>query len=233
MDELAQYFADFATTLLAVRTVDATRAVIVLAAVEAIDGCDHASLSHQQAGRLLNASSSDHLGPILDRIQTEIGEGPCLYAIDSHRAYESKDFSSELRFPAYATRAVEETGVQSTIATPLVDGGRVVGALNLFSDRPGSFDAADVEQSALLAIFVAHATPAMLAALERESLADALQSRDLIGQAKGMLMARSNLDEAAAFDVLRRASQRLNIKLRDVAKRLTEGQPLSKPPEDG
>ena len=83
MDEtdLVRYFADLATRLLAARTVEATMQSIVDAAVEVIEPCDHASISHMRGRSLVSASSSDEIGLVLDGIQTGADEGPCLDAI--------------------------------------------------------------------------------------------------------------------------------------------------------
>ncbi len=93
-----------------------------------------------------------------------------------------------------------------------------MGALNLYSTKPGAFDDTDI---ALGSVFAAHAAVALSTALHDEQMEEALQSRDVIGQAKGILMAREGITADAAFDTLRRASQRLNVKLRDVADQVT------------
>ncbi len=95
-----------------------------------------------------------------------------------------------------------------------------MGALNLYSTSPDAFDEADV---ALASVFAAHAAVAMSAARREENLERKADSRDLIGRAKGILMARSNLDDEQAFQLLRRASQRLNVKLIKVAEQVVEG----------
>jgi GAF domain-containing protein len=216
-----QYFAELARRLIAIEGVEDTMTAIVQAAVE-VTGCDHASLSYLRGKRLVSASSNDRIGPVLDAIQTETQEGPCLDAIRYGGVVVVDDLRSDVRFSTYGPKAEAATGVLSSMATELNDGRRTIGALNLFSEESGWF-AGELQQEALVAILAAHATPALAAALYRENMEVALRSRDLIGQAKGMLMARSGIAEDDAFALLVEASQRTNVKLVDVARRLVEG----------
>lgn len=225
---LTAYFAELAGRLFTVESTEETMAVIVRAAVEVVDACDHASLSYMRGKSLISASSSDTVGISADGIQTGAQEGPCLDAIRLGEVIVSADTASDPRWPAYGPRARESAGVVSSLAYPLRDKDRVVGALNLFADEEGAFSG-EKEQEALVAILAAHATPALVSAVFRENMETALRNRDVIGQAKGMLMARSRLDEAQAFEILVRASQRMNVKLAEVARRLVEGS-LDQPP---
>ena len=125
----------------------------------------------------------------------------------------------EERWPKFATRAHEETGVRSILSLGLFVEGATMGALNLYSTKPDAFDDTDVARGS---VFAAHAAVAMSARRREENLERKAESRDLIGRAKGILMARSNLDDEQAFQ-LRRASQRLNVKLIKVAGQVVEG----------
>jgi len=223
--ELVQYFADLARRLMAEDTVTGTMDLIVHTAVDLIDGCDHCSISRMRGGSLISASSSDDVGRILDGIQTGAEEGPCLDAIRTGEAQASVDLGDDERWPTYGPHAVESVGVRSSLALPLHDGRRTIGALNLFGEEVGAFhdDGGEVADEAVASVLAAHATPALVAALDREDLRAALESRDVIGQAKGMLIARARVDEDEAFDLLRRASQRMNTKLAEVARRVVAG----------
>ncbi|WP_142063664.1 ANTAR domain-containing protein [Pseudonocardia kunmingensis] len=97
------------------------------------------------------------------------------------------------------------------------DGGRELGALNLYSDRVDAFDDESEHVGLLLA---SHAAVAMAGAQQQENLRAAIATRDLIGQAKGILMERYKVSEDQAFAILVRASQNANRKLRDVAEQL-------------
>lgn len=225
---MAEYFAELARRLLTVESVEATMEAIVTAAVDVVDECGHASLSHTRGKSLLSRSSNDDIGIILDGIQTGAQEGPCLDAIRHGEVIVAPDLRIHDRWPAYAPRAVESTGVISSMAYPLHEGPRIVGALNLFSDQAHGFTG-ETEQEAVVAILAAHATPALVAALRREDFAAALRSRDIIGQAKGLLMARSSIDAETAFDMLVRASQRTNRKLAEVAESIVTASPSDGP----
>lgn len=219
---LIRYFADLARRLMTEESVDATMRVIVDAAVEVIDGCHHASISHIRGRSLISASSNDAIGHILDGIQTGADEGPCLDAIRTGEVMVADDLAVDERWPVYGPRAVESVGVISSMGQPLHDGRRVVGALNLFSEDRGTFSG-HVDDDAAAAILAAHATPALVAALHRENMVAALESRDIIGQAKGMLRARAGIDGQEAFELLVKASQRMQLKLAEVARQLVDG----------
>ena len=134
------------------------------------------------------------------------------------------------RWPALAARPTD-SGVASVVSYRLTPSnpdpaGSLAGSLNAYSGTPDAFDAEAQEIGLILA---AHASVAAGAMRERETLEelrrhlhDALSSRDVIGQAKGILMERLRITPEEAFDALRRSSQRLNVKLREVAARLAE-----------
>jgi GAF domain-containing protein len=216
--ELVEYFADLARQLTAISGVEETMGVIVSAAAELL-GCDHVSLSYLHGTELRSASSNDDVGPLLDALQTELQEGPCLDVIRAGGIVVTDDLASDGRWPRYGPRASAVAGVVSSMGTELHDGRRTVGALNLFSSSQAHFGPED-GRDALVAVLSAHATPALAAALERQAAAAALATRDLIGQAKGILMARSGVDANEAFRLLVRASQRTNVKVAEIARDL-------------
>lgn len=222
-DETARYFAAFARSLQAADTATDVLTLIVTTSVEAVPACDHASLSHTRGRVLVSESSNDDIGPLIDRIQTETQEGPCLDAIRTGESMASDDLAADPRWPAYGRRTASETPVRSSVAVPLRDRRGIIGALNLFSDRIGGFGTEDDDTIGLVAVLAAHASPALASALYRDDMQRALEHRDVIGQAKGILMARSAIDADAAFQILVRASQRLNVKLSEVAQRLVAG----------
>jgi len=104
--------------------------------------------------------------------------------------------------------------VESILSFRLFAEEDTMGSLNLYSTKPAAFGD---EARELGAVFAAHAAVALSGARKEEQLHEALQSRDVIGQAKGLLMARQNVTSDEAFDMLRKASQRLNVKLTAIA----------------
>ena len=94
-----------------------------------------------------------------------------------------------------------------------------MGALNLYATALDAFDESDV---ALGSVFAVHASVAMAAARRQDNLEQKAENRDVIGRAKGILMARSGVSDEEAFAMLKAASQRMNVKLRDIAKGIAE-----------
>ncbi|WP_326837461.1 GAF and ANTAR domain-containing protein [Amycolatopsis rhabdoformis] len=151
----------------------------------------------------------------LDRLQSELGEGPCLSAIRDESTVRVPDFAKpDQPWPLFATAATER-GVRSLLAMRLFVHHEILGALNLYARRPDSFTA----DSEILADLVAqHAAVALAGANRAHHLNVALASRDILGQAKGILMQRDNLTSLQAFATLVRASQDTNMKVLDVAR---------------
>ena len=228
-DPSAEVFADMARSLLAQDDVQHTLQKIVDLAVETLDGCDHAGITFLRGKEFSTPAASSDVPPTVDAIQYETGEGPCLDAIREHEVFRSGDLGSENRWPKFASRAQRETGITSVLCFRLFVNGDTLGALNLYSK---STDAFDEEASTVGSVFAAHAAVALSTAIHDEQLEQALDSRDVIGQAKGILMAREGVGPDEAFDMLRRASQRVNVKLRDVAAQVARGAqaPQSAPP---
>lgn len=226
----AEVFAEVARSLLAQDDVQHTLQKIVDLAVETIDGCDHAGITFIKAKEVSTPAASSDVPPMVDAIQYEVGEGPCLEAIKEHEVFRTGDLGRETRWPSFSSRAQRETGVTSMICLRLFVDGDTLGALNLYSKATDAFD----DQAAVVgSVFAAHAAVALFSALHDEQMEEALQSRDVIGQAKGVLMAREGVGPDEAFDMLRRASQRVNVKLRDVARQIADSTARSAPPAGG
>ncbi len=207
-------FGEVARLLAGHESLQVTLDTIVSLAVEHLDHCEFAGMSIVEGRKITSPSSTNDVPRIVDAIQTEVDEGPCLDAIKEHEVFQTGDLASEDRWPRFATRAHEETGICSILSIRLFVEEDTLGALNLYSSACDAFDDTDV---AFATVFAAHAAVAMAATRREENLERKVETRDLIGQAKGILMARSGIDEDEAFDLLRRASQRQNVKLVAVA----------------
>lgn len=215
----ADDFAEMARALLAEEDVQDTLQKICDLAVETIDGCDHAGISFLKGRKVDTPAASDDVPRRVDAIQYEVNEGPCLDAIRDNEVFETGDLGREHRWPHFASRAQAETGITSMLAFRLFVEGDTLGALNLYSKAADAFSG---ESRTVGLVFAAHAAVALSSAIHEEQMEEALLSRDLIGQAKGILMAREGITAEEAFDMLRRASQRLNVKLRDIASGIVE-----------
>lgn len=190
---------------------------LCMAALHLVDGCDHASLMLERNGQLRTAGASDAVARRIDELEREIREGPCVDAIFDEAAQLDQDLATECTWPRLGERIVAETPVRSMAGFRLLVDNRKVGALNLFSDRPHGLTEASVDQAALL---VAFASVAMIAASRKEqaqTLREGLESNRQIGKAIGLMMAFHKVTDEQAFDLLRKASQDMNLKLSDVA----------------
>jgi GAF domain-containing protein len=192
---------------------------VVHGAIEMIPGAEEGSISVVLGRRAVNSQApSGDLPDQIDAVQTELGEGPCLRAVYEHKTVRVPDLSTEQRWPEFATRAYD-LGAGSMLSFQLHVEGDNLGALNLYGRTPHAFDA---ESEDIGLLFASHAAVAFADVREQEGLLRALESRDAIGQAKGILMERHKITALQAFDLLVRASQQVNRKLWDVADELVE-----------
>ena len=223
-EALQSGLAGLAGMLLTEQNAATVLANVTSLAAASLPGCDAASISLMRNGRPTTPVCSAEIAKDVDNSQYETGEGPCLQAAETDTVVRVDSFLTEDRWPAFAKRAVDQ-GVMSSLSVPLSTAGEVVGALNLYSRRPSNFEGA--EKNATMFAHQASITLANADALQRaqdlaEQLAVALENRDVIGQAKGIIMGAEGVSSGEAFDVLRRASQRSNRKLHDIAQDIVE-----------
>ncbi|WP_267276087.1 GAF and ANTAR domain-containing protein [Arthrobacter sp. CDRTa11] len=166
------------------------------------------------------AASSDARAQSLDETQNGFGDGPCLTALRQESSVLVPELLGETRWPDY-TRAAVQQGIRSILAVPLELAGEAEGVVNLYSGQPGGFLEEDVRTAAN---FVANASRSLRLALRmarlrdvRDDLMAAVQSRTAIDMAVGAIMAQNHCSQAEAFQILNRASNTRNVKLRDIA----------------
>ena len=217
--QLANTFAQVARTLLAELDLDTILRKIVAVAVSEIDACESAGIELIEKRVIRPVAASSKMARRISEVQNEVGEGPCLSAIEEHETFRTDDLERDERWPAFAARARTDTDVRSILGFRLFAEEDTMGALNLYSSRANAFDGQALATGSILA---AHAAIAMSWAREREYMQAAIESRDVIGQAKGLLMARRNITGDAAFELLREASQRLNVKVHRVAEQVID-----------
>jgi GAF domain-containing protein len=214
---LAQRMADLARTMATPSKVDDVLAEVTAAALELLPGADTAGvLMLAKNGKFESLAGTSDLIYELDRLQEHHGTGPCIDAAVNDLIVRTDDFKTEPRWHDYS-RAVYELGVRSSLSFKLYTGDRTAGALNVFSLQPHAFTA---ESEATGSVLAAHAATAIIASREGEQLQSALLSRDVIGQAKGILMERLNVDAIRSFQILRQLSQEMNLRLTEVARRV-------------
>lgn len=187
------------------------------AALDLVDGCDHASVMLQKGEQVTTAAASDQIARHIDELEREIGEGPCVDAIHEEAAQLETDLARGCSWPRLGERIVEETPVRSMAGFRLLVDNRKVGALNLFSDRPHGLTEASVDQAALLAAFASVALMAASRHEQAQTLRVGLDSNRQIGKAIGLMMAFHKVTDDQAFELLRKASQDLNVKISEIA----------------
>jgi GAF domain-containing protein len=216
---LAERLGLVARSLWAESGLEETLRGIVGAALRMVPGARFAGLSTiERRRRIVTRSATDDRVYAIDLAQYESGEGPCLDAVREQRTVRLSDMATETRWPMF-TRAAQELGIASMLSIQLYMREGNLGALNLYSPMPHAFDDESEQVGLLLAT---HAAVAMAGARTEQELDLALAARDLIGQAKGILMERHKLSAAEAFRMLVRASQQTNRKLAEVARDLAE-----------
>ena len=199
--------------------VDGTLRAITAAAVQTVPGADECGISYVVArSRVEPRAWTSDLPRGLDLLQNQLGQGPCLDAVWEQEVVGVEDLTDEDRWPDFASRAAD-LGVGSMLCFQLFVEGERLGALNLYSRSVGAFDS---ESQDIGLVFASHAAIALAGAEHEQNLRAALTSRDVIGQAKGILMERYKLTADQAFGVLARASQELNRKLGDIARELSD-----------
>lgn len=181
-------------------------------------GAQHAGVTlATSGGDVQTLSSTDSYPATLDDIQRRNREGPCLLAAWKHHVIRVDDLSCEARWPAFCREAVATTPVRSILAFELFTGDGTTGALNFYSHSANAFDDDAVELGLALAT---HAALALHMVRRDAQFRSALASRDVIGQAKGMLMERFDIDAVQAFELLKRLSQTTNTALAEIAEQV-------------
>ena len=185
-----------------------------------IDGCDAVGVTVVMEDRPRTAAYTTAGTLEIDAVQYAVGDGPCLDAFRNGRENLVDFTGGEERWPAFM-EGCHPGAVQSLLALPLVSEGRRYGALNLYGNEPHAFDHTELQLARLAAGRAADAlAAAVMLAGAREiagQMEQAMASRAVIEQAKGVLMGRHQIDETVAFELLRRQSQEQNLKLRSLA----------------
>lgn len=228
---LARQFDELARSLLGAGDVAGVLTDVVRVTAEVVPDAELVSMTLRAAdGELHTPVRTDPVGDELDELQNRFREGPCFDAArEPALGYtHSPDLSATSRWPRFGPEAAAR-GYLSVLSTPLLAGitpPRLSGALNIYARVRGRLgDEASLDRALLLAthasLAVANTEAVRLADLRETQLRRALDTRDVIGQAKGILMRSRGIGADEAFDLLRRTSQDLNVKLATLAETLT------------
>ncbi|WP_018160421.1 GAF and ANTAR domain-containing protein [Smaragdicoccus niigatensis] len=200
---------------------DITSALCV-AATMLIPGCDHASLMMRESGRYFTAAASDDVALTVDQFERQLEQGPCVDAIEDESVQLENDLSAPSQWPELSKAVLASTPVRSAMAFRIRTDSAKTGALNLFADRVNAFDSAAMDQAVIVAAFASILVSARTHKEKSDSLLGGLTHSREIGKAIGLLMSIHGIDDEQAFELLKSASQRTNIKLAEVARRVVD-----------
>ena len=214
-------FRSLSRVALADRSLPEVLGEVTALAARQVPGAESTSITLVRGDEPFTVAHFGEMALAADELQYERGSGPC---IDSGRGgvvLRIDDIRTEGRWPDYVAR-VGATGVRSSLSVPLPYQGDTIGALNIYSGRPAAFAspdslAAGLEVAEAIAVAVANADAHAQLGDDARNMRLAMESRAVIEQAKGVLMAQQGVDAEQAFEFLREASQRSNRKLRDIA----------------
>jgi len=216
-----ELWRDLSRVVLVDRTLEQVLDEITAIASRGIPGAEATSTTLIRGERPFTAAYTGEMALAADELQYEHGYGPCMDAGRGNVVLRVDDMRTETRWPHYVERVLE-TGVRSSLSVPLPYQGASIGALNVYSTEPQSFASPESLEAGLqvaeaVAVAVVNADAHAQVRDEARNMRLAMDSRAVIEQAKGVLMAQRHVDAEQAFDILREASQRYNRKLRDIA----------------
>lgn len=189
---------------------------IIITARDNVEQATGASITVRHAdGTLETVAATDDDVRALDALQYELGEGPCYEAVTDGHVSVSSQLGADPRWPRFGPQAVQR-GFRSQMGVRMSHRRGAVTAMNLYAETAGAFTAGDE----MLAIFAHHAGVVLDRADQLESMGRALDSREEIGRAVGVVMERYQLSEGRAFEYLVRVSNHSNTKVRAVAAQL-------------
>ena len=234
--ELTLVLAQMGAVVLAAETIDTTIELVTTLAAETIPNTSGAGVTLVDARGKRSLAASDPLVERADALQYQFDSGPCLTAWRDQVTVRIDDTGEETRWPQW-TAAVAELDLRAMLSVPLVTSGTAIGAIKVYSGQPTAYNPRAehvLELFARQAAILLSNTQALADARRLSAqLTEALSNRDVIGQAKGVLIAQGAADDQAAFAMLVTASQRSNTKLNEVARGVIASAISRNPPRSG
>jgi GAF domain-containing protein len=233
-ETLGALHQELAGVVLVDRDLSAVLTEIVQISRRAIPGAGATSITLIRGDRGFTAAYDGQIAMDADELQYARGYGPCLDAGRSGEVFVVTDMRTEERWPDYVAHVRATTPVLSSLSVPLPYQGSSIGALNNYSTQPGAFASpeslrAGTDVAEVIAVAVANADAHAQLFDQAMNMRVAMESRAVIEQAKGVLMAQRHVDADQAFEILRDASQRYNRKLRDIAFGIVEAASTDRP----
>jgi transcriptional regulator with GAF, ATPase, and Fis domain len=218
-------FIPLASIVVSEGTFDSTLQHVVDVACASVGGCSMAGITLLDRAGPTTAAASSEIALEVDATQYSEGSGPSLDAYRRQVVNRIESTDTDQRWPEFS-RAAAANGVHSTLSFPLIVGGDGLGALNLYSDVESGFDEIAERTGAVFAnhasVTLANARAYWVTEDLRRNLEVALETRSVIDQAMGILMAREGCNADEAFEVLKKASQRTNRKLHQIAQEIVD-----------
>jgi hypothetical protein len=194
---------------------------LIAGAAESVPGAQYAGITVTERRRGIETAAATHRYPVmLDEIQSRYQQGPCLTAAALQERVRIDDLVRDDRWPLYRGAASRQTPIRSILSFGMFREGVSSAALNFYAESPNVFDDESVD---LGLIFATHAALVWNMMRRDQQFRVALVSRDVIGQAKGRLMERFDIDAAEAFERLKQMSQDGNTPIAQVAQHVTRG----------
>ncbi|OBJ11058.1 GAF and ANTAR domain-containing protein [Mycobacterium sp. 1465703.0] len=190
------------------------------AAARWVPGAQEAGITVTSRQNEVSTPSVTHdCARLLDEFQQRHLEGPCVHAAWTRKVVIVDDLDTDSRWPKYQADALAHTPIRSVLSLPMFTDELSMGALNFYAERPHAFSD---DSRRVAAIFATLGALAWSNVVRTQQFKEALSTRDTIGQAKGILMERYDLDDQTAFNTLIKLSQSMNTPLRDIARRVIE-----------
>jgi hypothetical protein len=194
---------------------------LIAGAAESVPGAEYAGVTVTERRRRSQTAAATHRYPVmLDEIQGRYQQGPCLTAAALQDSVRIDDLDAEDRWPLYREEALKQTPIRSILSFGMFREGGTTAALNFYAEPVNAFDDGSVD---LGLIFATHTALVWNMMRRDQQFRSALVSRDIIGQAKGRLMERFDIDAAEAFELLRQLSQESNTPIAHIAQRVVTG----------
>jgi GAF domain-containing protein len=238
--ELTAVLAQMGAVVLAAETINTTIELVTTLVTQTIPATSGAGVTLVDGRGKRTTAASDPLVEQADELQYQFDSGPCLTAWRDQVSVRVDDVDSETRWPQW-TAAVAGLGVRSVLSAPLLTQdvgttqGTGIGAIKVYSAQPNVYDQRAEQLLELFArqaaILLANTQTLSDARRLSAELTQALNNRDIIGQAKGVLIAQGAAGEQDAFQMLVSASQRSNTKLHDLARQLVASTHTGRPPQ--
>jgi GAF domain-containing protein len=165
----------------------------------------------------------------LERAQENWQKGPCIDAVATAAPVAVPDIAAgdaSERWPDY-TVAAEAAGIRAVAGIPMLAEGSAIGAVNLYDSEPRSWSAEDLRVATIFASiatgYLAHASSARQQQRTAEQLQQALDTRLVIEQAKGVLATQRQCSVDVAFISLRKYAREHGARIHDVSRAVVDG----------